>query len=164
MLALPARGSPHRRNSRAPEAAALPGVIRRVDSHGPASRGGRLLPWPRTPPLPWHEFFVGTIGAAAALTGLLSLLSRINLDQILEIPSAAGESSCDARDVGEHPGHFGFALAPGQSIRALGIEIASAAAVVAVQAVWVSLGKRTPGEPSAWQIEHLATLLLPASP
>jgi len=49
----------------------------------------------------------------------------------------------------------GFALAPGQSNRVLGIEIAAAGAVVAVQALWVVRGK------DAWVVEHLVTLLLP---
>ena len=56
----------------------------------------------------------------------------------------------------------GFALAPGQGHRVLGVEIAATGAIVAVQAAWVSHGKQTPGEPASWKIEHLATLLLPS--
>jgi modulator of FtsH protease len=56
----------------------------------------------------------------------------------------------------------GFALAPGQGSRALGIEIAAAGAAVAVQAFWVTLGKGTPGDPETWLVQHLASLLLPS--
>jgi hypothetical protein len=56
----------------------------------------------------------------------------------------------------------GFALAPGQTNRALGIEIAVAGAMVATQALWVTKGKETPDEPQAWVVEHLVTLLLPS--
>ena len=35
-------------------------------------------------PLAWHDFFIGTIGAAAALTGLLFVAISINLSDIVE--------------------------------------------------------------------------------
>ena len=56
----------------------------------------------------------------------------------------------------------GLALAPGQTVRVLGIEIAAAGLIVAGQSIWVSRGSQTPGDPRSWQIEHLATLLLPS--
>ena len=113
--------------------------------------------------LPWHEFFIGTIGAAAALTGLLFVAISINLEQILKYPQLPGRAAATLGMLVSALVVSGFALAPGQSIRALGIEIACVSAVAAAQAVWVSLGKKGPGEPASWQIEHLATLLLPSS-
>ena len=55
----------------------------------------------------------------------------------------------------------GFALAPGQADRALGIEIAVAGGIVVVQAIWVTHGKASPEDPTSWQVEHLVTMLLP---
>ena len=109
----------------------------------------------------WHDFFMGTIGAAAALTGLLFVAISINLEQILKYPQLPGRAAGTLGILVSALVVSGFALAPGQGDRALGIEIAAAGAIVAVQSVWVAHGTDTPGEPSSWQIEHLATLLLP---
>lgn len=57
----------------------------------------------------------------------------------------------------------GFALAPGQTNVALGIEIAAAGAVVAAQALWVTHGKPTTStEHKAWLVEQVVTLQLPS--
>jgi hypothetical protein len=112
-------------------------------------------------PLAWHDFFMGTIGAAAALTGLLFVAISINLEQILKYPQLPGRA---AGTLGILVGALvvsGFALAPGQSNRALGIEIAAAGSVVVLQAALVSRGKESPDDPTSWQVEHLVTLLLP---
>ena len=112
--------------------------------------------------LAWHEFFIGTIGAAAALTGLLFVAISINLEQILKYPQLPGRAAATLGVLVSALVVSGFGLVPGQSNSFLGIEIAALAAVAAAQAVWVSLGKKTPGEPTSWRIEHLATLLLPS--
>lgn len=105
--------------------------------------------------LAWHEFFVGTIGASAALTGLLFAAISINLQQILKYPQLPGRAAATLGMLVSSLVASGFGLAPGQSARALGVEIGSVAAVAAVQAVWVSLARKSPGEPVSWQIEHL---------
>ena len=112
--------------------------------------------------LAWHDFFAGSIGAAAALTGLLFVAISINLDQILKFPQLPGRA---AGTLGFLVGTLivsGLALSPGQGRRGLGIEIAFTGIVVAAQAGWVSRVKKSPGGPKAWQIEHLATLMLPS--
>jgi hypothetical protein len=113
-------------------------------------------------PLVWHDFFMGTIGASAALTGLLFVAISINLEQILKYPQLPGRAAVTLGVLVSALVVSGFALAPGQSNRALGIEIAAAGAVVAAQAVWVTRGKGAPDEPEAWVVEHLVTLLLPS--
>jgi modulator of FtsH protease len=114
-------------------------------------------------PLAWHDFFMGTIGAAAALTGLLFVAISINLEQILKYPQLPGRAAGTLGILVSALVVSGFALAPRQSNRALGIEIAAAGAIVAVQAVWVALGKGAPGEPGSWLVQHLASLLLPSA-
>jgi hypothetical protein len=115
-------------------------------------------------PSAWHDFFVGSMGASAALTGLLFVAISINLQQILKYPNLPGRAA----------GSLGVlvcalvvaccALAPHQSHVALGTEIAVAGGVVAVQAVWVTLRNRIEdGDTYAWKIERLVTLLLPGS-
>jgi hypothetical protein len=113
-------------------------------------------------PLAWHDFFIGTIGAAAALTGLLFVAISINLEEILKYPALPGRAAGTLGVLVTVLIVSGFALAPGQGRHALGIEIAAAGAVVATQAVWVLHGKATPGEQTSWHLEHLTTLLLPS--
>ena len=124
--------------------------------------GAKLLHVATYSPAAWHDFFLGTMGAAAALTGLLFVAISINLDQILKYPQLPGRA---AGTLGILVGALivsGAALAPGQSERALGLEIGVVGAVVAAQALIVARGTKKPGEPSAWRIEHVATLVLPS--
>lgn len=113
-------------------------------------------------PIEWHDFFVGSMGASAALTGLLFVAISINLEQILKFPNLPGRAA----------GSLGvlvcalvvacFGLAPGQGTQAFGIEVAAAGAVVTFQAIWVSA--RQPGvegDGLAWRVERVLTLLLP---
>ncbi len=112
-------------------------------------------------PLVWHDFFMGTIGAAAALTGLLFVAISINLEQILKYPQLPGRAAGTLGILVSALVVSGFALAPGQGTRGLGIEIGVVGAIVAVQCLWVARGKGRPGEPKLWKFSHLATLLLP---
>jgi hypothetical protein len=110
----------------------------------------------------WHDFFVGTIGASAALTGLLFVAISINLEQILKYPQLPGRAAGTLGILVSALVVSGFALAPGQGNHALGIEIAATGAVVGIQALVVSHGKEAPDEPASWKIEHLVTLVLPS--
>jgi modulator of FtsH protease len=111
--------------------------------------------------LAWHDFFIGTIGAAAALTGLLFVAISINLDQILKYAGLPGRAAGTLGMLVSALVVSGFALAPGQSGRVLGIEIAAVGTVVAVQAVWVSRVNGATDQRTSWRLEHVATLLLP---
>jgi modulator of FtsH protease len=112
-------------------------------------------------PSAWHDFFVGSMGASAALTGLLFVAISINLQQILKYPNLPGRAA----------GSLGVlvcalvvaccALAPHQSRVALGTEIAVAGGVVTFQAAWTTLRNPMQGDAYAWRMERLTTLLLP---
>jgi modulator of FtsH protease len=105
---------------------------------------------------------MGTIGAAAALTGLLFVAISINLEQILKYPQLPGRAAGTLGILVSGLIVSGFALAPGQGSRTLGVEIAAVGVIVALQAIWVTPGRGTPDEPRSWLIHHLASLLLPS--
>jgi modulator of FtsH protease len=115
-------------------------------------------------PTAWHDFFVGSMGASAALTGLLFVAISINLEQILKFPNLPGRA---AGSLGVLVSALVVAccgLVPRQSHVALGVEIALAGGVVMVQAVWVSVRNRTTeGDTLSWRVERMVTLLLPGT-
>jgi hypothetical protein len=81
----------------------------------------------------WSNFFAAELGAAATLTGLLFVAVSINLTRILQfshLPSRAAESLLALVSV---LFATSFALIPGQTSRACGIEIGAAGLVM-----WVS--------------------------
>jgi modulator of FtsH protease len=111
--------------------------------------------------LAWHDFFLGTIGAAAALTGLLFVAISINLEEILKYPRLPGRAAGTLGILVSALVVSGFALAPGQGSRALGLEIAVIGVLVSAQAGWACHAPDAPGESPSWQLQHLAILLLP---
>jgi hypothetical protein len=112
-------------------------------------------------PLEWHDFFVGAIGASAALTGLLFVAISMNLEQILKFPHLPGRA---AGTLGVLLGALvvsGVALAPGQSRQVFGLEILAIGLVVAGQVGVITLRKRDADEPMSWTLEPLITLVVP---
>ena len=112
-------------------------------------------------PVEWHDFFLGSAGASAALTGLLFVAISINLEQILKFPNLPSRAAGTLGILVATLVVSTFGLAPGQSTRVFGVEIAAAGLVIAVQAVWGSLGTSHVGDRPTWRIERLVTLLLP---
>ncbi len=113
-------------------------------------------------PAQWHDFFAGSVEASAALTGLLFVSISMNLKQILTFPRLPGRA---AGTLGILLGALGVStlgLAPGQSVRAFGIEIAAIGAAATVQAVWVSIHKFNRTEPLLWTLQPLVLLSLPS--
>jgi hypothetical protein len=113
-------------------------------------------------PAEWHDFFVASVGASAALLGLLFVTISINLEHILRYPHLPGRAAGTLGTLLSVLVVGSFALAPGQDRRVLAWEILATGAVVAVQAVWVSLRKRTAGDPLNWTLGGLPQLLFPA--
>jgi hypothetical protein len=111
-------------------------------------------------PIAWHDLFVGTIGASAALTGLLFVAISINLQQILKFPNLPGRAGGTLGILLSALVVSCFGLAPGQSNTALGVEIALTGAVVTFQAAWITVHNRKVDDPNTWKIEPLLTLFL----
>jgi hypothetical protein len=113
-------------------------------------------------PAAWHDFFVGAMGASAALTGLLFVAISINLEQILKFPNLPGRAAGSLSILVAALVVASCGLAPGQSLQALGAEIAVAGSVVAGQAIWVTTRKpEEAGYRVTWRIERIVTMLLP---
>jgi hypothetical protein len=110
----------------------------------------------------WHEFFVAAVGASAAPLGLLFVTISINLEHILKYPHLPGRAAGTLGTLVAALVVSSFGLAPGQSDRVFGLEVLATGAVVAFQAVWVSIGKRSPGDPLSWRLGGIPLLLLPA--
>ena len=113
-------------------------------------------------PAAWHEFFDGAMGASAALLGLLFVAISINLKLILQHRHLPGRAAGTLGTLLSVLVVCSFGLAPGQSNRTLGVEILATGAVVATQAIWVSVGKRSEGDPLSWTLGNLPILLFPA--
>jgi hypothetical protein len=109
----------------------------------------------------WHDFFVSAVGASAALLGLLFVAISINLKQILEHSHLPGRAAGTLGTLLSTVVVCSFGLAPGQSNRVLGVEILATGAVVATQAIWVSVGKRGEDDPLSWTLGSLPILLFP---
>jgi len=112
-------------------------------------------------PAQWHAFFTGTIGAAAALTGLLFVAISINLDQILKFPQLPGRAAGTLGVLLASLVVSGFALVPGQGDHALGIEILASGLAVATQSLWITFRRGSVDEPWPLVVAHLMTLLPP---
>jgi modulator of FtsH protease len=113
-------------------------------------------------PADWHDFFVAAVGASAALLGLLFVAISINLTLILKHRHLPGRAAATLGTLLSVLVVCSFGLVPGQSNRTLGVEILATGAVVATQAIWVSMGKRSEGDPLSWTLGNLPNLLFPA--
>jgi hypothetical protein len=113
-------------------------------------------------PAAWHDFFVAAVGASAALLGLLFVAISINLKLILEHRHLPGRAAATLGTLLSVLVVCSFGLVPGQSNRTVGVEILATGAVVATQAIWVSAGKRSEGDPLRWTLGNLPILLFPA--
>ena len=112
-------------------------------------------------PTQWSDFFVGSMGAAAAFTGLLFVAISINLTHILKYPRLPGRAAATLTILLSALLVAAFVLAPGQDNRVLGGEIAITGAVVAFLAVWFSARRHEPKEPISWKLEPFVLLQLP---
>ena len=107
-----------------------------------------------------HRFFMGAVGAAAALLGLLFVAIAMNLPQILKFPKLPGRAAATPGILLGALVVSSFALAPGQSHNVLGIEIVATVTVVGVQSAWVTPHKYMASDHLSWTLGPLIMLLL----
>jgi hypothetical protein len=74
----------------------------------------------------WDNFFVAEAGASAALTGLLFVAVSINLTRVLQFPQLPTRAAETLISLVSVLVVSTFALVPGQSMRAYGLEIGAA--------------------------------------
>jgi hypothetical protein len=112
-------------------------------------------------PLVWHDYFVAALGASAGLTGLVFVAMSINLQEILKYPRLPGRAAGTLGVLLSILVVSCFALAPGQSLTVLGIEVLVTGVMVTAQAAWVSTVHRSSGDPRTWTLTPLLTLTIP---
>lgn len=92
----------------------------------------------------WSDLFVACAGAAAALAGLLFVAVSINVERILAFPELPGRALETVILLVSVLVVSVFGLAPGQSHRALGIEVLIVGAVATCAVAGIII--RHPGE------------------
>ena len=98
----------------------------------------------------WGDFLVAEVGASAALTGLLFVAISINITKILEYRTSVTRAAeallllCSVLFAGT------FALTPGQSDEALGLELLGVGVVLWSITVVLQLRLDTKGQPRWW--------------
>ena len=116
-------------------------------------------------PAQWHDLFVATVGAAAALTGLIFVAVSINLPLILKLPTLPPRA---AETLAVTMGLLlvsVFVLVPGQSLTLLGAEMIALGAVLAAVLLRTRLRlPRSPDDPLIWTVMPIGVILAGSLP
>jgi len=105
----------------------------------------------------WSDFFLGELGAAAALAGFVMVAASINLQRILEFPQLPGRAGeILIMLVGALLASSG-ALIPGQPLHVFGYEIVAVALFVTLPPLWIQLRTliRVKNQPVHWWLWRL---------
>lgn len=108
---------------------------------------------------PWANFFVAEVGASAALVGLLFVAVSINLAKIIALPALPGRAFEALAVLVMVLLIATFALVPGQSTSAFGIEVLVTA--LAAWATTIRIQRRAPHDPEAprsWMITRVVAM------
>jgi hypothetical protein len=110
-------------------------------------------------PTDWHELFVATTGAGAALAGLVFVAVSINIERILKFPGLPERALETVLLLLSVVVISIIGLVPGQDHVALGIELLIAG-LLGATVIWrIALRTRLSGEePKMWLTERLVVL------
>jgi modulator of FtsH protease len=112
----------------------------------------------------WSEFFLGEVGAAAALAGLLVVAISINIERIMANPILPARAAQTVTVIGAAVVISSFALFP-QELAWFGWEAIAVAVVMAgAGALQLSgaLRRRKPGDPLSWTTVPISFLAIVA--
>jgi hypothetical protein len=113
----------------------------------------------------WINFFVAEVGASAALVGLLFVAVSINLTKIIQHPSLPGRAFEALTVLVVVLLVATFALVPGQSTTALGIEVTGTAVVGWATTAFIQLAsEEEPDAPRIWMLSRVVTTQLAIVP
>jgi len=111
---------------------------------------------------PWHDFMVASVGAAAALTGLLFVALSINVDEIIHFVRLPGRAATTLGMLLTLMVSGMLVLVPGQSEVLLGIELAAVGIVIGSFAARSMRPHRQPGDAWRFTVLPLIIMLVPS--
>jgi len=114
----------------------------------------------------WSDFFLGEVGAAAALAGLVIVAVSINLQRILAFPQLPGRAGEMLIMLVGALLASSVALLPGQPARIFGWEILTIGAFVTVAPLWIQIRAliAVKDQPLHWWLWRLVIVFLAGLP
>ena len=114
----------------------------------------------------WSDFFLGEVGAAAALAGLVIVAVSINLQRILAFPQLPGRAGEMLIMLVGALLASSVALLPGQPAKIFGWEILTIGAFVTVAPLWIQIRAliAVKDQPLHWWLWRLVIVFLAGLP
>lgn len=115
----------------------------------------------------WADFYVATVGAAAALAGLLVVAISINIERILKFPSLPGRAGHTLLTIAVALVIACLGLLPGQPSAYFAYEALAGAAIVILtgfREAYRTLETRKPTDPIGWVLIPLLTMAYTCGP
>jgi hypothetical protein len=114
----------------------------------------------------WSDFFLGQLGAAAALAGLVIVAISINLQRILTFPQLPGRAGEMLIMLVGALLASSTALIPGQPSAVFGCEIVAIAAFITVAPLWMQVRAliAVKHQPVQWWLWRLLVVLVAGLP
>jgi hypothetical protein len=111
----------------------------------------------------WTEFFLGELGAAAAIAGLFVVAISINIERILKSQFLPGRAALTLIVVGAAMTLAGLGLFPRQSLAVFGWESLAAAVAITIPALRHTaraFAERGKGDPLWWSLMPLVLVAI----